>query len=413
MKKTSLDTRIIASTPKETSIDNNFTERTMHKIYTSKLAAEGEQDTHPQKKHSFFMQLRHLPKIATFALVITAIGLFSGTAYAAYKFLWEQPHVIVQDQTTNQFGRSQNIASLQKCGDQSSETIFETKSGNSLGVSEISKILQARCEMAVIQDWAGENSSQPNAENKPAIGTSTSSMVMLYPTAGRVASISEKELSLTGDVHLPDKPLTLSLDTQYIVDHALVSYDNIQPGDSVLFIQNITTQDKTTKNENNELVTSGTPTSRQVTHVIKLDLPFEYYNSSKQDQVARRQTCAGNSQDSCIQSQFVDMYRSAATNAPGSIHTIQGIIIEHNGKELKLRSSSGRIFALAPPSDVIVDFNKSKGANYDNVRISEGDLLQVRYVTEKSPILNLDTSQIMSIELILNPIRKGEPVKKY
>ncbi len=93
---------------------------------------------------------------------------------------------------------------------------------------------------------------------------------------------------------------------------------------------------------------------------------------------------------------------------------IQGTITELNGNTVKIQSSSGRIFILTTPYDIVADFNQNKSANYNGTRVAIGDMLQVRYIVDKDNSgLSLDESQIISIQLALSIIQKGDPIQKY
>lgn len=415
MKKTSFEAQLIAAAPSNNAVDRHFTDKVMQKIHLMQMAAESVDSTDASRQ-PLFAKLRHLPRFAIVVLAIALLTLLGGSAYALYKTLWEQPNVTTGMPTTNQLGRKQFTASLEHCGDQNLEATFEVKAGNTLDPAEISKILQARCELEVIRNWSGENNPQPGASQKPTAGISQSSMVMVYPTAGKVASINGTSLSLTGDQHLPTEPLPLNKETQYVVGNSPATQDQIHTGDSVLFVENIALKQTTTETKPGQYNTTGIPTAHTITYVIKLDLPFEYYNSAKQNQVAERQACSGNPQDSCVQTQLVDLYSPSGMTKPGSgtAHIVQGIITELNGKTMKMQSSSGRVFTLTTPSDIVTDFNQHKSSLYDNTKVAVGDLLQVSYLANKnSSDLELDSSRIISIQLALSVVQKNDSVQKY
>lgn len=412
MKKVSFDTQLIASAPTNSTHDKSFTDRVMSKLKSLPAGV----DFIPNKNtvmQSFFSRLSYLPKFVVVLLAVAALTLLSGTAYAAYKVLWEQPQVTTHIPTSNEFGRTQIVAKFENCIDQSNEATFEIKSGSKLDSTEVGEILQARCELMAIQNWSGENAVQPGSDRVPEEGVSQSSMVMVYPSASKVVSISNTELSLTGDEYAPEGSLDLNESTQFIANNTVTTRDQIRAGDTVLFVQNIVTNDLTARNENNEYVTSGMPTSREITYVIKVNLPFEYYNASKQNQIAQRQDCLGNTQDSCVQAQLIDLYSSSPSGHNTQKRTIQGIITEHKGNTITIQASSGRTFTINTPYDIVSKFNQNTAAN-NGLSIGQGDLIQASYIVKKDDKpLTLNDSNILSVQLGLNIIRKNDSVEKY
>ena len=372
------------------------------------------------------MRLRHLPKLAIIALAVGGLIILGGTTYAAYKLLWEQPSVTTQEPTTNQFGRTQVIASFESCANQSAATTFEIKAGSTLDPSEIGKILQARCELEALREWAGTNKPPkgPNPDMQQTEGTYTQTMRMTSPVASKVVSITPTSLALTGDQYnTPKDPLVLSDKTQYIVDNHASTIDQIHPDDSVLYVYDITYDFVTKKTATGYNTSSTSAKAVAVTHLVKVDLPFEYYGPSKQNQIAQREACMGNPQDSCVQTAAVDLYENYPTDAilpdsngelPFDNREIQGIVIDHNDTVLKIQSSSGRVFTLSTPRDIASDFNLNRSAEYNNVTVEKGDMLMVRYAVDKtSTNLELGPSEIRSVYLALNMIQKGDPIQKY
>lgn len=415
MKHAAFEIRLIAAAPINGPVDRQFTDRVMRKIHIIQIATEPVHSAE-QPRGSFMAWLHHAPKFAVIALALAALVVLGGTSYALYKAFWSQPHVSVTAPTTNQYGRTQVAASLKNCGNQSAAVTFEIKTGSTLDPSEIGKILQARCELTAVNDWSNANQGQSNAAKKPTEGTSQSSMIMVSPVASKVASINDTSLSLTGGPTTPATPLTLTDQTQYIVNNEPSTRDQIHPGDTVLYIQDLTMKNVTTKS-GTSYNTSGTPIARKTTYVIKVDLPYEYYGPSKQNQIAQRQACIGNPQDSCVQMATVDLYNSSSADAlnPGNeMRSIQGIVTEYSGNTIKIQSSSDRIFTLTTPSDIVTNFNQNKSANYNGTKVAVGDLLQVSYVIDKNDSgLALGEPQIISIQLALNLIQKSDPVQKY
>ena len=371
------------------------------------------------------MKLRHLPKLAVLAIAIAALSVVGGTAYAVYKVLWENPSVTVNEPTTNQFGRTQVIASFENCTNQSNETTFEIKRGSTLDPSEIGKILQARCELESLREWSGANKPPkgPNPSMQETEGNYSQTMKMASSVASKVVSLDATSLTLTGDEYnTPKDPLVITPETEYIVGNHQANKNEIHPGDAVLYVHDLTYEFVTVKTETGYDTSSHT-TKQVTTHVVKVDLPFEYYGPGKQNQIAKREPCMNNTQDSCVQTAAIDIYEDYSggiqgfddpANSTKEYREIQGIMTEHNGATVTIKSSSGRIFTMTTPSDIITNFNQNRSAEYNGVTIAPGDLLMVRYIVDKTDDgLTLEGLQVNSVYVALNMIQKGDPLQKY
>lgn len=425
MKDVSLSGLLSEARSKNYVPNRTFTDKVMDSLQPSAIFTKQIRKMNVNKKEAFIMKLRHLPKVAVLAIAITALAIVGSTTYAVYKALWEHPSVTVNEPTTNQFGRTQVIASFENCTNQSAQTTFEIKRGSTLDPSEIGKVLQARCELDALRDWAGANKSPkgPDQSIRQAEGTSSDTSVMVSPVASKVVSIDNISLVLTGDEYnTPKDPLVLAPQAEYIVGNHQASADEIHPGDTVLYVQDVT-YDYVTKKTATGYSTSGHATKQVTTHVIKVDLPFEYYGPGKQNQIAKREPCMNNPQDSCIQTASVDLYENYSggiqgfddpANATKEYREIQGIITEHNGATVKIVSSSGRTFTITTPSDIITRFNQTRSSEYNGITVAPGDLLMVRYIVDKTDDgLTLGGLQINSVNVALNMIQKGDPLQKY
>lgn len=423
--KNDLSLLLIAARPDMYDSRIEFTDKVMSAIQSTEILSTRMRKMNVNKKETFIMKLRHLPTFVVIAIALGAVLLLGGTTYAIYKTLWKEPTVTVQKPITNQFGRTQVIASLENCGDQSAAATFEIKSGSTLDPSEIHKILQARCEMDIIRNWSGANMLGAGGSRQPVEGTSTAVMTMMSPVASKIVSIDATSLALTGDEYnTPKDPLALTAETQYIVDNQLSTVDKLMPSDAVVYVEEITSQ-VVTKKTPTGYSSGGSPISRKTTHVVKVDLPFEYYGPSKQNQIAQREACSGNPQDSCVQTASVDLYEAPNTvilkpdpldknKFTNEMRSVQGVLTEYNGSTLKIKSSSGRLFTLETPSDIVANFNDNRSSNYNNTKVEVGDLIIVSYIVDKTyTSLSLNSSHIISINLGLSLIYKSDPIKKY
>ena len=425
MKDEHLNGLLIEARPKGYISNHVFTDQVMNSLQPPAIFTRQIRKMNVNKKETFIMKFKHLPKFALVAIVLAALAVTGGTTYALYKALWEQPSVTVNESTTNQFGRTQVVASFKNCSNQSDQTTFEIKRGSTLDPSEIGKILQARCEIEALREWSGANKfpGGPDPSIREAEGTSSTVMVTVSPVASKIVSLDSTKLMLTGDEYnTPKEPLVLTSETQYIVEGQQVSAEVIKPGDNILYLTD-QTNTFVTKKVDNGYDTTSSVTKEVTTGVIKVDLPLEYYGTGKQNQIAEREPCMNNRQDSCLRTSAIVLYEDFSGSLQGfddpnnlikEYRDIQGILIEHTAEVVKIQSSSGRIFTLTTPSDIITDYNQNQSANHNGIKVELGDLLMVHYIVDKTDDgLSPEGLEINSIYVGLNNIQKGGPVQKY
>lgn len=373
-------------------------------------------------KPSVWSRLRHLPKFAVIALALLGLTIASGTVYAIYT-LWPKPTVTVTAPEENQFGRSQFSVSLENCAGESRAS-YEIKRGSTLQNDEVPKVLQARCERDVIKKWAGDSGlieQDQRAGTAPRMyqnGETVESDRMSY-VASVISGFDEKTITLTGDEwNSPKEPLPLAADAKFYSAGEEIKREGIKLGDAVLFITHDKYQYKLRQDPYGpEPRLHGELVEKVVTHVIRVELPYEYYGPTKQNQIAERKPCYGNPDDTCIQSGGVDIYENLnvrLTIGQTMMRTVQLTIERIEGRVITAKSSSGRIFTLTLPQDIIGHYNQFRSSGYNNVKVGVGDMLSVTYVEpEAEHSLALNESSIQSIHVVIDFIYKNDPLKKY
>lgn len=396
--------------------NTRFTEVVMVSI--KRTAPSGALST---SRSSIWSRLRHLPKFAVIVLALLGLMIASGTAYAIYT-LWPKPAVTVTTPEENQFGRSQFSVSLENCAGPNRAS-YEIKRGSTLQNDEIPKVLQARCERDVIEKWANDAGILDDNQRGGAPKMYQNGEVVEYDRFSYVASMvsvfDEKTIALTGDEwNSPKEPLPIATDAKFYAAGEEVKREDIKVGDAVLFITHDKYQYKLRQDPyGSESRLHGELIEKVVTHVIKVELPFEYYGPTKQNQIAERQPCHGNPDDTCIQSGGVDLYENLNLNirlTETMMRTVQLTIEKIEGKVITAKSSSGRIFTLTLPQDIIGHYNQFRSSSYNNVKVGVGDMLSVTYVeSEAEHSLVLNESSIQSIHVVIDFIYKNDPLKKY
>jgi hypothetical protein len=344
------------------------------------------------KLNNFMASLQHMPK---FALVVSAIVcalVLSGTAYAAYQ-LWLKPNATVQNFSQNQEGRNEALVAFQNCQGQANSQ-YEVKSGAGLNAEQIEQLMRARCEMDAINKWA--HSLLPVQDATPP---------MAYPGGFTITKIDGNSVNLSGDMDSPT--LTATNKTAIVVNGLQTSLDNLKVGDTVTYVEYNTYGPE-----------GGHPTSRTLMGIVKLQMPIEFYDTTMQNMVAVRTACYGNAAESCVQSGSIDVYPRDGENnmakvTPGEHFEVQGRIVAHDGKTVQLKASSGAIYTINAPIDMIAKFNTQNSPDYGTA-IEVGDMLMVLY-TKKSgedPKV-VEPNQLRSVSLLIEVIRKQDPIKKY
>ena len=285
-------------------------------------------------------------------------------------------------------------------------------------------MLQARCERDVIKEWAGESGfiEQDQRLGAPPRVYENGEIVEfdnMSAVASVVSDFDDKMITLTGDEwNSPKQPLPIAADVKFYGAGEEIKRDDIKLGDAVLFITHDKYQYKLRQDPYGpEPRLHGELVEKVVTHVVKVELPFEYYGPTKQNQIAEREPCYGNVEDTCIQSGGVDLYENLNTRmviGQTIMRTVQLAIEKIEGGTITAKSSSGRVFTLRLGQDIIGHYNQFRSAGYNNVKVGVGDMLSVTYVepeTERSLILN--ESSIQSIHIVIDFIYKTDPLKKY
>jgi hypothetical protein len=432
MKNYTFEQLCIGAAPMDGHLNIAFADEVMQRIQQTNPSSleKAVRRADKQRKASMFATLRHLPKFALVLLAFLTLLTVTGTAYAIYT-LWPKPVVHTSQAVQNQFGRTQVIASFENCASQPQNSTFEIKTNSTLSPDELPKVLQARCEMNEIEKWAHSNKITSDRLARSPDGRRTTQAgdveewTNLSSVGSKVVSITPTSLSLTGDEYnTPKDPLTLTPETKFIVNGNDAAREDIRPGDAVLFIKwdKYQYQNKHTPVQEKPVLMSETLDSK-VLYVIKVDLPFEYYGPIKQNQIIERKACSGNPEDSCLDGGGVVLYEDLdiyqqhggqILDQTAAIKTVQAIIQSHDGNVVTAKSSSGRIFTVTLPWDIISSFNTARNSGYNNVKIGVGDILDITYLEKTDEhATSLDAHKIAGVNVVIDFINKGDPIKKY
>lgn len=384
MKDNLFDIRIALARPDTYAISTDFTDRVMATVASSEILSAHVRNMSVNKKETFMMKLRHLPKFAIIAIAIGALLLLAGTTYAVVQTIKD---VNVDQSGTNKFGREQLQVTFNGCEDQQQRgTTYEVKRGSNLSAEDGVKVLEARCQLDVIEKWVANDTKSQQIMGDRA-GASVYIGIGGVDTVDTIGTGSIT-LKMAGEKGLPQ-------DTRFVEDGNLIDKSDIKPGDSVMYF-NPHFYSFSFRS------TDSTPTDSIV--VFKLPLDARYYNLDYQSYVTSRGPCMSNPTRTCLIASNIN-HTILIVEYGGAFHTIderedtkqlQGIVKSYDDQSIKLDVGEGVIYTLETPHNVVDKYNTSTVyglASLDGIyaktdpealKIKVGDSLDIYYLESSS-----------------------------
>ena len=417
MKNLDFDALLLAAKPDSYSSNPQFTDRVMHKVRHSEIISSAIRTMDVNKKETFIMKFKHLPRIAIVAIALGALVVVSTGAYAAYQLLWANPEVHLIDSKMSVSGRDEVLLSTSGC-DTTGSTRYELKKGATIGADRIRDVVQAHCELQAITDWAQESYGDQamadlnglTAESKPVEETIVVTSMATHLEKRQGDSFTFSALDKYG---WPQNTLKADDTVKYIVDGKNSTADEIKEGDPVVYVATGTIA--MTRNQNGSIDTDNKP-NRTLVAIVKLSMPFEDYDQFAWQSLAQRETCYGNPNDDCVAGgASIDLYMGGGGSGISGnkiMKEIQGTVVSLNGNKTSIRSSSGTIFTVTTPSDVISDYNTNKAERYyNNQKVILGSSISVQYIEDEDARATDIAAAYMRFQIEL--VSKGDPVKAY
>ncbi|HEY8992760.1 MAG TPA: hypothetical protein VIM37_02820 [Candidatus Microsaccharimonas sp.] len=426
MKDLHIDALIAAARPKESRKNPDFTEKVMTAVRSTEILSSQIRKTSVNKKETLFMKLRHLPKFAVVAIAIGALLLVSGSAFAAYQLLWPKPEVHVSQPTTSASGRKEVAISFAQCGSTTLASRYELKSNATITIDAVPMVLKAHCELDAIGAWA--DTTFPH--DGPGMGIGTGGSVMAehdstfvsVSAATHVKAKDAQSITFEGltKYNQTDKTMPTTSETRYIVDGHDVAADKVQAGDAVAYVtSSVAHYTPSSTCTATTCSMTGKTVSSTLVAVVKLDQPFQYYDQLAWQSLSEVTVCSGNPDDTCTAGYggAIDLYNGNAVFKDNSdqMKEIQGVVTELDGLSTVIRSTSGTLFTIVTPTDVVSTYNTQKASRYyNNQVVSIGSTVFARYV--ESSDLHSQTitgDQLISFQLSLELVGKSDPIKAY
>lgn len=412
MKYDDFERKLIASRPQDYKMNRQFTNKVMGKINNPEILSDQIRNMDVTKKETFMTKLKHLPKLAIVAIALGAVLVLSGTAYATYQLFWAKPSVHLEQLTTSTSGREEAVLSTKECGPASAQH-YELKKGATITADRIPAIVQAQCELKAIDTWA-QATYRGNSEPEPKDGTPYDQTIVMASMATHLQDKQKDTITFApiDKYAMPAQSFGISSNVKYIVNGKEADASSIHNGDVVVYVT--TSKLRMTQTKSGGYSGGGMP-ARTLVAVVKLSMPFEDYDQLAWQSLSERQTCYGNPNENCIEGgASIDLYMGNSSIPPtGTImKEIQGVVTAFDGRTVSLKASSGTIYRVTTPTDVIKDYNDNKASKYyNNQKVIIGSSIDVSYneaEDEHSTRINASYMRFM-IELV----RKGDPVKAY
>ena len=376
MKDVPLSGLIIEARSKKYASNRTFTDRVMDSVQPSAIFSKQIRSMNVNKKETFIMKLKHLPKLAIFAIAIGTLSLLTGTTYAVVKTVESLNQVKVNQTGTNTFGREELNVNLENCGGKTTDgKKFELTRGSGLGDEDAARTLQARCDVDAINNWILAHPQW--SASLPFLAYSSE--------ADTISSINNDSITLKdGGVK------KLTNDMVVVSGNDEVSKDTLKVGDSVIVFPDSSSQ-----------LMTKTPLPLSVFIVSQ---PTKYYSHDFQSYVNERGHCPNNPTRECLLNGSRDYtsltvayggaYYDKVIQKPGGTKNVQGKVLSYNDNEIKLDVGGGAVYTIHTQSNVIDTYNtttvytlKSFDSIFANIepealKIYKGDSLDVAYAED-------------------------------
>jgi len=424
MKDFHFEALLVASKPTTHSSNTTFTNKVMESLQSSEILSSSIRRMDVTKKETFMMKMKRLPAFALIAIVIGATLLISGSAYAAYQLLWQKPEVHVSTPTKSVSGRDEVDISFKQCGDSSLASRYELKKNATITADQVAGVVQARCELDAISTWSQKefgNGKDSRFSRMPDTKEPYNSEYISASMATSIKSQDTSSITFAGltKYNATDKTFSNATNVRYFADGKEVKASDITGKDPIVYITRYKER-MTPAQDCNDMhcSISGAPLGEDLLAIVKLSLPLENYDQFAWQSLTERITCAGNPNDSCLTGFIggIDLYNGSATMELGKseMKSIQGTITQINGKSVVIKSSSGSLFTIVTPSDVITNYNTNRASQYNNQTVKIGSTLSVSYV-ETSDQHNkvLQSAMLISVYLQTEAVGKSDPLNAY
>ncbi|MEO5950019.1 MAG: hypothetical protein ABIQ04_01075 [Candidatus Saccharimonadales bacterium] len=399
MKDMRLSGMLIAAKSKKYELNHIFTDKVMDSLHPSAIFTKQIRSMNVNKKETFVMKLKHLPRMTAILLAFGALFLLTGTTYAVVKTVESLAQVKVNQTGTNTFGREELNVNLENCGGKTTDgTKYELTKGSGLSNDDAARTLQARCDVDAINNWILAHPQW--SSSLPFLAYSSK--------ADTISSINSDSITLKeGGVK------KLTNDMVVVYDNNEVSKDTLKVGDSVIVFPDASSQ-----------LMTKTPLPLSIFVVSQ---PTKYYSHDYQSYVNERGHCPNNPTRECLLNGSRDYtalmvahggaYYGHVIQKPGNTKNVQGKVLSYDANEIKLDVGGGVVYTVHTQSNVIDTYNtitvytlKSLDDIYaytkpEDIKIYKGDSLDIAYDEDPSQSSsNILYSNLLGIQLVVEHV---------
>jgi hypothetical protein len=396
----SIDFKLAAARPSGVQPDAQFTEAVMLRITRKKYSNR-------------IIALFHRSPVMATLMIIAAIALISGTAYAV-SYLWPKLYPSISKPQQSTAGRVSVIVT--DCDKNDVSKRYELKKDAPVSADRINDIVKAQCELNTISDWSSKTYEAPHGESQPdnkpgSIQRHTTITPAMF--AVQLATIDRGVMTIIDSGSLRKYDVQLSSETKVIVDGQYAKLDSLLPDDVVAYVSKdtVTTRNQATCTDESchaDIISS----SEQILAVIKLTYSFNVYRAISY--LNAIPVCSGNVVDDCPETSSIDVYQSTVEAPTNYWADIAGRIVSYDDQSIILATTSGRQFVVHTPWNLIATFNATKSSSY-GLSIATGDTLAVTYNQASGDTRSTDIPwrKLQSIRLLLEANSKAGPFQKY
>ncbi len=326
---------------------------------------------------------------AVFALLaILAAVAVSGAAYAAVIYAPRLLHI--DGTTTTTLGKQYEVKNFSACksastGNDNVQKFLLKPTAPQLSDSEVQKILQARCELRVMDDsikkaWPGFGTHQTWQDGDTVYYQRADVMGTVTDISDHSVTIQPAGNATPITYHTPG-----GVTLQVLQDDALLSRSHAKVGDIVMVVVRAS-----------EIYHKQMPTGRPeqpkvlgAVGVLKFDLPLDYYYS-KQDYLADVPPCTGNETELCpgAGGASFDLYprgSESATNPDFKMpkeavfREIGGTVTVITPHTVTFKTMNGTTITASINDDNFTTYNQSTYAQSTGASLNVGSRVMVYY----------------------------------
>lgn len=343
-------------------IDEVMDSITNREILSSNVRTVNDQQI---KKGSFMSRIKLLPPAALAALLLVALVLVGGTAYAAVHYFWEPAHVQTGTQSMVDNHQATKI-SVSGCQSIPSNVVrADAAQHTEIGAKRVKQMVQAECELSAVNAYAASLNTNPKA----------TSFYALEPCVSQLPSrfMVGDTLTVPACQGIPERHLKVTSSTEYIKNGVPVERSQITDASTIAFIGH----------SPNNNANTGT-----LTAIVALPLPVDDY-SAVGEGISFVQPCMGNAADLChTHNSEADVYDYIANgNDPSTflpaVVGYEGKISSISGDAITFRTTSGHVLTVQLPAGQVAAYDQTAQAG---MKLHTGDTISVIAVKAQSRI---------------------------